>query len=108
MNRLEYKNSIVICNNKREWSLFVDMTTFLLSKENKRYKISGMKLINLTDNVYYHYIINHWQSINDIKSLSISNVILIAEYKEPILYKYFLENNLIIKYFFKNLDHIYS
>ncbi len=61
------RNIAVLCNNRTEWRLFVDTLQFTLSKENLPYKTVAEAMVDLTKQVKYVYINNHWSSIPKLR-----------------------------------------
>lgn len=51
----DIKHYAVVCNNLREWELFVELSTFNLSKQNHPYKLSlqGKRLVDLHKDICY-------------------------------------------------------
>ncbi len=74
------KNIAVVCNNEKEWRLFVDTLQFTLSKDNLRYKTVSETIVDLTKQVKYIYINNHWSSIPKLRGREWYGVTNLAGY----------------------------
>lgn len=60
MTSSEMKHYVVVCNNLREWELFVELSTFNLSKQNHPYRLETHtnRLFDLHSNICYIYTPN--------------------------------------------------
>ena len=82
MSLLDMRNYAVVCNNLREWELFVELSTFNSSKQNRPYRLETHtnRLFDIHSNICYIYTPNtmvgyRLQGITLSKIIQMCNVI---------------------------------